>query len=396
MFIRDTVFKYRFVILPLLLALLVASGLFWRMSLSSGASFQRAPAELDWSQDLFQTLDRSWSFYKSRYLISGERVQSANYGGTITEGQSYALLKSVWMDDPATFAKVWQWTRQNMQRHQDHLFGWRWGQRSDGAWGLMDDNNATDADEDIAYALLQAGERWHQPQYIQSARLIIADLWKTAVIPVHGHLYFSPGTWEAFRQEYFTLNPSYFAPYVYRKFARYDLPHAQGWNQLAQDIYPTLEACSNLTVTKLPPNWCAVTSKGSIIFSDKQGEGARDFSYDAFRVFWRMGMDAGLGSPAAKAYLQNHQYLLTDWQRQHRLPEGFTSLGVARGQSNSGFALSAALAQSHWVSPSLDKPRYDAMLAPDYHHEGYWFDPSNDFLQSVIWLHLYTLTSKPH
>ena len=51
---------------------------------------------------------------------------------------------------------------------------------------------------------------------------MIGDLWRLNVINVNNHLYLLPGTWEGFRQEYLTVDPSYYAPYVYRKFAQYD------------------------------------------------------------------------------------------------------------------------------------------------------------------------------
>src|SRR5690606_1180007 len=113
---------------------------------------------------------------KNRFMKDGERVISNNYGGTISEGQSYALLKAVWMDDPETFQRVWQWTKSHMQRPQDHLLGWHWGKKEDGSEGLIHDESATDADQDIAYALLLAGEQWQMPEYTRDAQAIIQDL----------------------------------------------------------------------------------------------------------------------------------------------------------------------------------------------------------------------------
>lgn len=347
-------------------------------------------------------LAESWQFYKDRFLINGERVESNNYGGTISEGQSYALLKAVWMEDPATFQRVWSWTRREMRRPHDALLGWRWGERENGTSGLIEVENATDADQDIAYALLLAGERWGRTEYIRDARRIIADLWRLDVAEIGGRHYLVPGTWEGFRQEYLSLNPSYMAPYVYRKFAQYDTTNAAGWTALADQTYDVLEACADLTRPGLPPNWCAVpwdAQPGTlpIMFSDRQGEGARDFSYDAFRVFWRMAMDARLspapGRARAQAFLQKHRHLLTYWEQHQSLPEGFAPDGQPIGDPpTSGFSLSAALAQSHVLDPSRDAGLYQAMLAPHYHPEGYWFNDYNDFLHSVIWLHLYTLT----
>ncbi len=346
---------------------------------------------------LAQTLSHSWRYYKTHMMEDGERVVSNHYGGTITEGQSYALLKSLWMDDRQTFERVWRWTKANMRRPDDHLFGWRWGRKSEGGMGLVDLENAVDADQDIAYALLLAGEKWQRPDYAEDARAIIGDLWRINAVQVKGKYYLDPGTWEAFRQDYLTLNPSYFAPYVYRKFAGADPANAEGWLALAQNIYPVLEACSALTANRLPPNWCSVDwETGAIGFSDKQGDGARDFGYDAFRVFWRMAMDARIddsgGTGLARQYLERHPALLSYWRQHQTLPEGFGPDGSPLDGEPSGFSLSALLARQHVVEPDRGMWYYEQLLAPHYHPEGYWFNSYNDFLHSVIWLHLYTLT----
>jgi endo-1,4-beta-D-glucanase Y len=353
-------------------------------------------------------LRETWNYYKTHFMADGSHVVSNNYGGTITEGQSYALLKAVWMDDPETFGKTWQWTQTHMRRPHDHLLGWRWSNGENGApKGLVETENATDADQDIAYALLVAGKKWKQPRYTQDGLSMVRDLWRLNVQALDGKYYLTPGTWEGFREGYLTLDPSYFAPYVYRAFAAADVQHAAGWTQLADDIYDTLEACSNLTQNHLPPNWCAVKwqddHQGSrIVFSDLQGAGSRDFGYDAFRVYWRMGMDAKLspspGRERALTYLKKHAYPLQYWQKNHYVPEGFTADGHLRSPEHagkqSGFSAGPVLVISHALHPEQDAAMYQAVLAPYYHPEGYWFNDYNDFLHSVIWLHLYAVSLK--
>jgi len=354
------------------------------------------------SWNLPKLLRESWSFYKGRFLVDGAHVVSNNYGGTISEGQSYAMLKALWMNDPATFQRVWDWTKTHLKRPHDHLLGWRWGDGQFGTpLGLMESEDATDADQDIAYALLLAGKQWRNAAFTQDGLNIVKDLWRINVQKLDDHYYLAPGTWEGFRQEYLSLDPSYMAPYVYRAFAQADTEHAAGWNQLADDTYDTLEACTALTKPQLPPNWCAVKwqddRQGSrIIFSDRQGPGSRDFSYDAFRVYWRMMMDSKLspspGRERALAYLKKHTFLLNYWQNHHLMPEGFTSDGTPRTKDNSGFGMGPVLVLNHIQHPATDAHLYQEMLAPYYHADGYWFNDYNDFLHSVIWLHLYAIS----
>jgi hypothetical protein len=354
-------------------------------------------------------LSMSWHYYKTKFMAENtSRVISNHYGGTISEGQSYALLKALWMEDPKTFERVWHWTRTQMKRPNDHLLGWRWGENPS---GLIETENASDADQDIAYALLQAGWRWNRPDFTEDGLAMVKDIWRYNVAHLNGRYYLNPGTWSGFNQNHqLTLNPSYFAPYVYQTFAHHDVEHAEGWRQLAEDTYDTLEACTALSKVGLPPNWCAVSTLPDknfkpaamqlhtpvqVIFSDVQGLGARDFSYDAFRVFWRMQMDSKL-SPAperqkAIAYIKRHGYLLRYWQKKGITPEGFTAEGLPRGDKDSGFAAAPTLVVSHTVNPNGDSLLYDALLGSHYNPEGYWFNDYNDFLHSVIWLHLYAI-----
>lgn len=389
----------RHILTIVVLNLLLAGVVIWQMQ---GASlFQTAQSEPVKAEIPFQkVLQESWTFYKGRFMKDGERVVSNTFGGTISEGQSYALLKAVWMNDPETFRRTWQWTKTHMVRPSDHLLGWRWGQKKDGSEGLLNTESATDADEDIAYSLLLAGEKWNKPEYTEDAKAMINDIWQVSVRKINGKYYLLPGDWEGFGWEYITLDPAYLAPYVYRKFAQYDTAH--NWNQLADDSYDTLEACTNLTAHKLPPNWCAITytkedwETPKVIFSDRQGSTARDFGYDSFRVFWRMSMDAKLSSPAgqerAKAYLNKHQYLLTYWKKTKQMPEGFSPNGKPLGSGISAFTLGPLLVTSHFENPAKTAQLYDETLAKFYNPEGYWVNDYNDYLHSVVWLHLYSLS----
>ncbi len=332
-------------------------------------------------------LQQSWNNYKSVHMANGERVKSSFYDGTISEGQSYALGKALFLNDKATFEKVINWTRKNMKRPNDNLIGWRWAPS-----GLVSTSNASDADEDIAYYLILAGERWGRSDYTNLGKAMINDLWRLNVNNVKGKYYFNPGTASVFRQNnLLTLDPSYFAPYIYRKFAQVDPAHP--WNELANNIYPTLEACTNLTAMKLPPNWCGVKmDTGVITYSDVQGSSARHFGWDAVRVFWRMGIDAALGSSQAKTYLKNHTYLMDYWNKNKKLPAGFNVDGKPWDSGNNASTLSAMLAQSHVLNPANDEALYKQTLGPMYNSQGYWQNNGNNFLQDIVWFGMYAVS----
>jgi hypothetical protein len=50
------------------------------------------------------------------------------------------------------------------------------------------------------------------------------------------------------------------------------------------------------------------------------------------------------------------------------------------------------LVLGHFQHPAQNGVLYRQLLAPHYHADGYWFNDYNDFLHSVIWLHLYALS----
>lgn len=56
-----------------------------------------------------------WNGYKHTFITSAGRVQRLNQqGDTVSEGQAYAMLRSVLADDRATFDKLLAWTDNNL------------------------------------------------------------------------------------------------------------------------------------------------------------------------------------------------------------------------------------------------------------------------------------------
>src|SRR5260221_339518 len=101
-------------------------------------------------------IESSWVKYKQKFINKDGRVidynpqvalDSANTDQDITtsEGQSYALLRAVWVDDKSTFDQVWKWTRETLKRPKDELFGWRWGSVGDGHYDFLKDGGVNSA-----------------------------------------------------------------------------------------------------------------------------------------------------------------------------------------------------------------------------------------------------------
>jgi len=140
-------------------------------------------------------LAAAWSGYKDRFIQPDGRVidfQRAQV--TTSEGQSYAMLRAVWMNDRPTFDLTWRWTQDNLGDPARSRIGWLWGKSPDGSWRLLDANSASDADEDIALALLFAAHQW-TPTYRPAAIALLGRIWDEDVATVAGQPYLAAGNW---------------------------------------------------------------------------------------------------------------------------------------------------------------------------------------------------------
>jgi endoglucanase len=241
---------------------------------------------------------QSWASYTRQFIDSGKVVDPKSDGRTTSEGESYALLRAVYMGDRTTFDQVLTWTRANLQDGGAGLPAWLWGARSDGAQGVLDSNTATDADEQIALALLFAAKQWQDPEYHHQAVSILQAIWEQETVVVGDRRLLVAGNWArgdsspASNQP--VLNPSYFAPYAYRIFAEVDPQH--NWMDLVDSSYDVLgQIRSDPDLggsAGVVPNWVEVDpGNGALVRADVMGEQATQFSFDASRVPWQLTLD---------------------------------------------------------------------------------------------------------
>ncbi|MBN9389952.1 MAG: hypothetical protein J0I20_18140 [Chloroflexi bacterium] len=246
--------------------------------------------------DIKGQLDASWTDYSKRFIQADGRVMDPQQAAlTTSEGQSYALLRAVWENDQATFKRVLSWTQSNLQtRGTDKLFAFKWGQGSDGQWHVLDKNSASDADSDIALALLFAAKTWGDDNYQKLGLDVLNSLWEKSVVTVNNKPYLTAGDW-AVSQDRPALNPSYLAPYAYRIFAAFDRGH--DWNALVDTSYEVIQGCSTATLDgqggkNLPPNFCGINKKdGSFTTAQDYPSLNINYGYDAFRTNWRLALD---------------------------------------------------------------------------------------------------------
>jgi endo-1,4-beta-D-glucanase Y len=278
-------------------------------------------------------LDAMWPAYKNLLLHSdGYIFDQHNNGGEVTsEGQSYALLRAVWMDDQAAFDKVLTWTEHNLKR-SDGLYAWQWVPDNGGK--VKDWNTATDADQDIAFALILASFRFDNPDYLAKASTLVRAIREHTGIPLGDGWFPSAGNWAV---EGRIVNISYFMPYEYPYFDRLD-PQG-GWLEVREAGYRLLQE-SRDQGAQLPPDFAVLGSDGTLEKVPEYRQLSNSFSFDAMRIYWRVAMDCLLHeySPACSDPLDLYQWvgLIT---KSGKIYTKYTTRGepLTNGQSTSFF-----------------------------------------------------------
>src|SRR5262249_31132992 len=246
--------------------------------------------------------------------------------------------------------KTYTWAIRNLNSgiRTDHLWAWKWGRDPGGKWRVLDRAFASDADQDAALALILASRAWNEPKYLASARAVLADLWKHGTIEAGHRRYLLAGDTLCKGSEC-KINPSYYAPYAYRIFAAYD----KNWSELVDTSYSLLQQVSRQSHTRLPPDWVNLDiSTGAL----KPGT-AKDssFSYDAFRTYWRVALDAELHKdPRAESWLRETlTWIIQEWRKGGNLPAAISSAGEPRAQYESLEMLAGLTPAMRLVAPDV-------------------------------------------
>jgi len=323
----------------------------------------------------YTLLNSSWQLYAKKFINNDGRVIDYSQNNiTTSEGQSYALLRAVWIDDKPTFDRVWKWTKENMKRPHDNLFGWRWGQRSDKTYGFMPDggdNSATDADEDITLALIFASYRWGDTSYLDSAKKILPDLWKIDTADAYGKRYVIAGNWAQNDRE-LVINPSYFAPYAWKIFAQVDTK--DNWNSLVDPAYTLLTDAGDVPLDKeknvgLPPDWLVIDRHtGAFKPPVNMGSFTTNYSFDAMRIPWRVALDASWNNDTqAKAYLNKVCTPLEQhYQNDHKLVNTYLHDGTKGNDEESAAMYATALGCFISTNPTTAQDIYQNKIVKLY------------------------------
>ncbi|MDO8510450.1 MAG: glycosyl hydrolase family 8, partial [bacterium] len=292
-------------------------------SLSSVTDYQAVFVE----QFPHAVVDTTWRAYRDKIQKDGRTIDRDKNYLTTSEGQSYSLLRAVWMDDKPIFDQVLKWTNHNLRvRKEDKLFAWLWGKDEQGRWRLLTSgggyNTAADADQDIALALIFAYKRWGEDRYLLQAKIILDDIWRQEVVTVGGKPYLVAGNWAKYEVKP-TINPSYFSFAAYPIFAEVDPFHP--WLELKDNSYSvltraTFAALDTPKSVGIPPDWVSINRETGDIERATHEDKKSEFSHDAFRVFWRVALDWHWHKDErAKKYLEGVDFFKYEWKNRKKI-----------------------------------------------------------------------------
>jgi hypothetical protein len=226
---------------------------------------------------------------------------------TVSEGIGYGMIIAVFMGDQNLFDGLWKYEQTPAYLDDNGLMHWYIS--ADGQ-KVLGQNGATDADEDMAFALLMAARQWGgqgtlDKTYLQHATDQITKIWNHEILD--GKL---AGGGDHFL-DWNNINISYFAPAYYRLFKSVAVPGAD-WDAVIQTVYDTIAIALNNDPTHqqqngLVPAWCASHGSppdGVCSPVAPPGGGVSNYQYDSTRTPFRIGLDwCWFGEPRAQSYL---------------------------------------------------------------------------------------------
>lgn len=234
----------------------------------------------------------AYDSWKSSYVTTaspGLRVRRPeNNNDTVSEGIGYGMLAAVYLNDQGTFDGLWAFTKAHLD--VDGLMNWHLN--ADGSTASGGAGSATDADEDIAFALLMASDQWKGATYLSDGVAMVGNI-RNFELFTDGSIQ-NGDAWNSKN----TLYPDYFSPAYYRVFAR-----------ATNDPY-----WSGTVIDQGYKHLAALTGTAGLIPNSTNLQNALDagscsgcdlkYGYDACRTPWRIGMDyCWNNEPRALAYL---------------------------------------------------------------------------------------------
>lgn len=230
--------------------------------------------------------------FLAHYVAPDGRVVRRDQGGdTVSEGQGYALLVSVAVDDRSLFGRVWQWEAHNLQL-PDGLFAFHWAHGR-----VVTATPASDADLETAWALVLAGARFRDTAYTDDGLRVARSIFADESERVGGRLELVAGPWA--RKTPAVVDPSYLVPEAMDALA--SAGAGPSWRTLADDSTALVGSLEHSVASHLPSNWARLAPNGAVTPSGPDGKGRAAYGLDAQRVPVWFAADCGAAGRAVGA-----------------------------------------------------------------------------------------------
>ena len=207
--------------------------------------------------------------------VEGGRVVRRDQGSdTVSEGQAYGMLIALSLKDERSFDSLWRWTEKNLQK-RDGLLAWRWHNGT-----VVDGTPASDADLDVARALVLAGKQFGRSDLKTAGTRLATAIADTLTVQTSLGRILLPGPWAATNPH--SYNPSYASPVSFQVLG--DATGDPRWAELTAGS----RAVTNklLDVAALPSDWAQVNDDGTVaVIPGPTGtSGDVTYGYDAART----------------------------------------------------------------------------------------------------------------
>ncbi len=278
----------------------------------------------------------SYNYWKTNFVTSSgacgyRRVIWDYYAGgrgktdkssTVSEGIGYGMLLAAYAGDQSLFSDLWNYYKVN--RNGNGVMNWQIENCSIANGGA---GGATDAELDVAMALVVASYQWQSNAYLNDAKSMIAVI-RTKEFE---NDILKPG--DQFGGSNL-VNPSYFAPAYYKVFKTIEPAYATFWDAAVTKGYAIINAADK-NGNGLVPDWCTSTGAYSGAATAYQDQG-KSFIYDAVRTPFRSAIDVlWFGSAAGQQYCTN----LIDWAYDNN---GGSTYSLGSSYSGTGSKLDAS------------------------------------------------------
>ncbi len=240
-------------------------------------------------QNSQEIVKQSWKHYQYAFIRDGRVIRPKNNNDTVSEGQAYAMLRAVLVDDQKTFDKCLAWTEKNLSRQisqGDYLLAWHFENGK-----VSDIKAASDADIDYAYSLILAYRQWQDDRYLTLAKKVMLSVLEHETEVINGKIYLLP--WpksENGAHDFIALNPSYYAPSHFKMF--YTISQDSRWLALTDTTYDLLnrlmDSPEKLNEKGIIPDWIAIDQEGKLTVLPGK---PLIYGWDAVRVPLRIAAD---------------------------------------------------------------------------------------------------------